>query len=703
MAKYVVRVARSAGLIILFIIAAVARHRDRRDLRVRRRPSADLRARRLRAEHDLARLRLARRGRRRVRDPAPRGHPVRGDFAEAEAGDHRRRGLRVRAALRPQHPPHRHRRSLQGHHRAAQGRRRQHADAAARAQAVPDRRKDVGAQDQGSAARDPDREALHEARDLHALLQPDVLRPRRLRRRGGVAAVLRQAGQGPDARGGGAHRRHPPGQRAPEPVRQHGCGAAAPQLHARPDGGGRLHHARPRRRTRRRSRSPFAASRRPRPPSRRTSSKRCARSSRAATAPSSCTRTGSRSRPRSTSSCRRRPTARSTRGSAASTSRRGFRKPRRNVLAEGHAIDDVPTSALGPSDEGIATSSRPSSPTPTAPTIELRAGSLPGHRRSKGLRLDGQDAPRHSSCSGDLVEARLVDRSTSSAHTATGTLEQPPLVEGAVLAIDNRTGQIKAMVGGFSFERSKFNRATQASRQVGSAFKPIVYTAAIDRGYTPTTTIMDVPATFPGGAGSATVHAAQLRPQVRGADHAAARARGIAQHPGGAGDGAARARAGDRLRAPARPRIADSAVPARWPWAPAEATLTGNDERVFRRSRTRASGCSPYSILKVADREGNLLEENRPEPKDAIRADTAFVMTNLLRGVVQRGTAGEGRGAQLADRREDRNDRRLHRRVVHRLRSGHHPGRVGRARSEEAASATTRPAPRRRCRSGSTS
>jgi membrane carboxypeptidase/penicillin-binding protein len=47
----------------------------------------------------------------------------------------------------------------------------------------------------------------------------------------------------------------------------------------------------------------------------------------------------------------------------------------------------------------------------------------------------------------------------------------------------------------------------------------------------------------------------------------------------------------------------------------------------------------PYSVLKVTDREGNVLEENRPEPKDAIRADTAFMMTSLLRGVVQRGTA----------------------------------------------------------------
>jgi penicillin-binding protein 1A len=48
----------------------------------------------------------------------------------------------------------------------------------------------------------------------------------------------------------------------------------------------------------------------------------------------------------------------------------------------------------------------------------------------------------------------------------------------------------------------------------------------------------------------------------------------------------------------------------------------------------------PYGVLKVSDRSGNLLEENRPEPKDAIRADTAYVMTHLLRGVVQRGTGG---------------------------------------------------------------
>ncbi len=97
---------------------------------------------------------------------------------------------------------------------------------------------------------------------------------------------------------------------------------------------------------------------------------------------------------------------------------------------------------------------------------------------------------------GDLVETRLLATADGTAP-ATGTLEQAPEVEGAVLAIDNRTGQILAMVGGYSFERSKFNRATQAYRQVGSAFKPIVYTAAIDRGYTPVTLLMDTPVELP--------------------------------------------------------------------------------------------------------------------------------------------------------------------------------------------------------------
>jgi penicillin-binding protein 1A len=76
------------------------------------------------------------------------------------------------------------------------------------------------------------------------------------------------------------------------------------------------------------------------------------------------------------------------------------------------------------------------------------------------------------------------------------SLEQEPIVQGAILVVDNKTGEIKAMVGGYSFEKSQWNNATQALRQTGSTIKPIVYTAAIENGYSPSTIINDEPTIF---------------------------------------------------------------------------------------------------------------------------------------------------------------------------------------------------------------
>src|SRR6202035_2960662 len=84
------------------------------------------------------------------------------------------------------------------------------------------------------------------------------------------------------------------------------------------------------------------------------------------------------------------------------------------------------------------------------------------------------------------------------------SLEQDSGAQGALLAIDNATGEIKAMVGGRDFSESKFNRATQALRQVGSSFKPYVYTAAIDRGASPNDSVLDAPITFETGTTSYT-------------------------------------------------------------------------------------------------------------------------------------------------------------------------------------------------------
>jgi penicillin-binding protein 1A len=79
--------------------------------------------------------------------------------------------------------------------------------------------------------------------------------------------------------------------------------------------------------------------------------------------------------------------------------------------------------------------------------------------------------------------------------------EQLKGAQAALVAIDPRTGYVRALVGGREWNHSNFNRATQARRQPGSAFKPFVYVAAIDNGFHPTDVIVDEPVSFPGGNG----------------------------------------------------------------------------------------------------------------------------------------------------------------------------------------------------------
>ena len=98
---------------------------------------------------------------------------------------------------------------------------------------------------------------------------------------------------------------------------------------------------------------------------------------------------------------------------------------------------------------------------------------------------------------GDVVYVSPV-----SGKTGIYTLEQVPEIEGALVAMDPRTGRVLAMVGGFSYAMSEFNRATQALRQPGSSFKPIVYAAALDNGYTPASVVLDAPVEIRNGDGS---------------------------------------------------------------------------------------------------------------------------------------------------------------------------------------------------------
>ena len=112
---------------------------------------------------------------------------------------------------------------------------------------------------------------------------------------------------------------------------------------------------------------------------------------------------------------------------------------------------------------------------------------------SDGVKWTGRSVGK-ALAAGDVVYV-------SPREDGTYTLQQVPEVQGALTAMDTKTGRVLAMVGGFSFDQSVFNRATQAQRQPGSSFKPLIYAAALDNGYSPTSIILDAPVEFPDGRG----------------------------------------------------------------------------------------------------------------------------------------------------------------------------------------------------------
>ena len=314
---------------------------------------------------------------------------------------------------------------------------------------------------------------------------------------------------------------------------------------------------------------------------------------------------------------------------------RGFRKPERNVVDEG---GDVETFAH-------AKWSRPMSPGDVVPAvvtdverngITFRAGALGGRIDREGYGW-ARRTPAQLVRPGDLIEVRLaaVD---AEAGTAAGTLEQPPLIEGALLAIDNRSGQIRAMVGGFDFARSKFNRSLQARRQVGSTFKPFIYATAIDRGYTPSSIIVDEPTEFDVGPDQPLYAPPNYDRQFEGPITLRRALEGSRNVPAVK---MMRELGPEQVIAVAHRLGVESPIPPFLSVAlgAAEATLL-ELTRAYSAFPNQGVLVDPYFVLKVQDREGSVLEEGRPTVRDAIRADTAYVMTHLLEGVVLRGSGG---------------------------------------------------------------
>jgi penicillin-binding protein 1A len=234
---------------------------------------------------------------------------------------------------------------------------------------------------------------------------------------------------------------------------------------------------------------------------------------------------------------------------------------------------------------------------------------------------------------GDVAYVRIVSLTADGkAHV---TLEQDSGTQGALIAIDNRTGDIKAMVGGRDFEESKFNRATQALRQVGSSFKPYVYTAAIDQGAKPDDTILDAPVTFETASGPYTPH--NYDDKFEGTitlRRALAQSRNIPA-----------LKLADRIGIKTVIDYAHrfgitSTLPPYLPVALGAAEVTLFEQTsafsVFPNDGIRIT---PRYIKKVEDYEGRVLEEDFPDVKDVISSRTARIMTTMLHEVVMHGTA----------------------------------------------------------------
>jgi penicillin-binding protein 1A len=322
---------------------------------------------------------------------------------------------------------------------------------------------------------------------------------------------------------------------------------------------------------------------------------------------------------------------------------RGWRRPTENVLAGKHTLEGYDTgrwhSAMKPGD--IVPAVVMALTGSAHQNARIRIGHYTAELTAKDFKWTHRTSATSLMKPGDLIQV-AIQKVNAEKATMEVNLDQNPLVQGALVAIDNHTGQILAMVGGSSFDQSKFNRAVQAYRQVGSAFKPFVYTAAIDRGYTAATIIQDTPATFPQGQGLPDYEPQNYERDFEGPitlRHALEESRNVPA-----------VRMMDQLT-PAvvisyakRFGLSENIPPflsVALGTAETTALEMTSAYSVFPNQGVRMK---PYEVLRVQDRDGNLLEENHPEPSDVIRADTAYVMTNLLRGVVLFGTGAADSG-----------------------------------------------------------
>src|SRR6201981_262023 len=233
---------------------------------------------------------------------------------------------------------------------------------------------------------------------------------------------------------------------------------------------------------------------------------------------------------------------------------------------------------------------------------------------------------------GDICYVKVLSRAADG--TLRVSLEQDSGAQGALVAMDNATGEIKSMVGGRDFNESKFNRATQALRQVGSSFKPYVYATVIDQGASPDDTILDEPVSFDTPSGPYSPHNYDEKFEgIITLRRALAQSRNIPA-----------LRLASKVGIKAVIEYAErfgitSKLPPYLPVALGSAEITLLEQTaaysVFPNDGVRIP---PRYITRVTDYEGRVLEEDFPDVKDVVSQRTARIMTSMLREVVLHGT-----------------------------------------------------------------
>ena len=225
-------------------------------------------------------------------------------------------------------------------------------------------------------------------------------------------------------------------------------------------------------------------------------------------------------------------------------------------------------------------------------------------------------------------------------------LVQEPRIEGAVLLLESATGAVRAMVGGWDYDRSEFNRAFQARRQVGSLFKPLVFGAAFEHGFTPADTLFDAPAVFLGANNQLNYSPRNFYRQylgivtLRRALERSINVTSVKLH--------------DIVGAE---RVVDFAhrTGIRSPLLPYPSLALGAaDLTVLEVATSYATIANlgvhvePYFVERVTTRDGRELDAHVPQASTVVTPEVAFLLTHVLSGVVQRGTAQSARALGLA-------------------------------------------------------